>query len=68
MGRAEQLVERIRVGGFDEIENMVSIPVVEELFLDYKLAATVLPTKKLHDDDRKILRKRFLDLEIRKAD
>jgi hypothetical protein len=57
MGRAEQLLERIRAGGANEIENMVSTSVVEELFLDYKLTATVLPSKKLHDDDRKNLAK-----------
>jgi hypothetical protein len=57
MGRAEELFERIREGKAEEIENMVSTPVVEELFLDYKLTATKLPTKKLHDDDRKNLAK-----------
>lgn len=57
MGRAEQLFERIHVGGADEIENMVRTPVVEELFLDYKRAATVLPNNKLREDDRKNLAK-----------
>jgi hypothetical protein len=57
MQRAEQLFERIRAGQAGEIENMVSNPVVEELFLDYKRAATVLPSNKLHDDDRKNLAK-----------
>jgi len=57
MGRAEQLFERIRQGEADEIENMINVPVVEELFLDYKRAATVLPSNKLHEDDRKNLAK-----------
>jgi hypothetical protein len=57
MGRAEQLFSRIQTGGAAEIHNMIAAPVVEELFLDYKRSATVLPNRKLHDDDRKNLSK-----------
>ena len=47
MGRAEELFRRIKSGGANEIDRMVAEPVVEELFLDYKLAATVAPFTKL---------------------
>jgi hypothetical protein len=36
---------------------MITAPVVEELFLDYKRSSTVLPSRTLHDDDRKNLAK-----------
>jgi hypothetical protein len=53
MGRAEQLFARIRSGEVAEVANMIATPVVEELFLDYKQSSTVLPSRRLHDDDRK---------------
>lgn len=57
MGRAEQLFEQIRRGQTAEIEAMIKAPIVEELFLDYKRAASTLPATKLHADDRKNLAK-----------
>jgi hypothetical protein len=57
MGRAEELLERIREHRTTEIEDMIKNQVVEELFLDYKCAATSLPSNKLHEDDRKNLAK-----------
>ena len=53
MGRAEELFRRIKSGGANEIDRMVAEPVVEELFLDYKLAATVAPFTKLDPSDSK---------------
>jgi hypothetical protein len=57
MGRAEQLFDRIRIGGAAEIAGMIATPVVEELFLDYKQSSTILPARKLSDEDRRNLAK-----------
>jgi hypothetical protein len=57
VGRAEQLLGRIIDRRTAEIEEMIRNQVVEELFLDYKRAATALPSNKLADDDRKNLAK-----------
>jgi hypothetical protein len=57
MGRAEDLFLRIKHGGADEIDRMIREQVVEELFLDYKRAATVAPFKPLALSDRKNLAK-----------
>jgi hypothetical protein len=57
MGRAEDLFLRIKHGGADEVCLMIREPVVEELFLDYKGAATDVPFKKLAPSDRKNLAK-----------
>jgi hypothetical protein len=57
MGRAEQLFDRLRSGGAAEIANMIAAPVVEELFLDYKRSSTIMPSRKLHDNDRRNLAK-----------
>jgi hypothetical protein len=53
MGRAEDLFLRIKDGGASEIDKMVAEPVVEELFLDYKRAATLAPFAKLDPSDSK---------------
>jgi hypothetical protein len=53
MSRALELFKRIRAGGAAEVERMIDDEVVEELFLDYKRSSTVLPTRKLAEDDRK---------------
>jgi hypothetical protein len=57
MGRAEELFNRICDGGIAEVLRMISAPVVEELFLDYKQSSTILPSRKLSDEDRKNLAK-----------
>jgi hypothetical protein len=57
MGRAEDLFIRIRHGGAEEIERMIREQVAEELFLDYKRAATISPFGKLDPSDRKNLAK-----------
>jgi Putative DNA-binding domain len=57
MGRAEDLFLRIKHAGTAEIDRMIADEVVEELFLDYKRAATVDPFKKLDLSDRKNLAK-----------
>jgi hypothetical protein len=57
MGRAEDIFFSIKRGGANEIRRMISDQVVEELFLDYKRAATVAPFKKLDPSDRKNLAK-----------
>jgi hypothetical protein len=57
MGRAEDLFQRIKSGGAAEIDRMIQDQVVEELFLDYKRAATVAPYKKLDASDKKNLSK-----------
>lgn len=53
MSRAYDLFEAIRVGGFAHIDQMVNDAITEELFLDYKQTATIHPSHKLSDDDRK---------------
>src|ERR1700722_2936155 len=57
MGRAEDLFSRIKIGGHAEIDAMVAAGTVEELFLDYKLAATGPPFNRLDPSDRKNLSK-----------
>src|SRR5260370_357708 len=57
MGRAEELFLRIKHAGATEIDRMIDDEVVEELFLDYKRAATVDPFQKLDVSDRKNLAK-----------
>jgi hypothetical protein len=57
MTRAEELFARIAQRGAAEIHSMITNKVVEELFLDYKRSATLLPSAKLADDDRKNLAK-----------
>jgi hypothetical protein len=57
MGRAEELFLRIKHGGATEISRMITEEEVEELFLDYKRAATVTPFRKLDVSDRKNLAK-----------
>jgi Putative DNA-binding domain len=57
MGRAEELFLRINRGGAAEIDRMISKELVEELFLDYKRAATVTPFAKLDLSDRRNLAK-----------
>ena len=57
MSRANELFARILKRGADEIRDMIATPVIEELFLDYKQAATKLPARALHEDDRKNLAK-----------
>ena len=57
MGRAEDLFLRIKHRGADEISRMIREQIVEELFLDYKRAATVAPFGKLDSSDRKNLSK-----------
>jgi hypothetical protein len=57
MGRAEELFQRIRAGKTAEIQRMISQPVTEELFLDYKKAATTKSSSKLDTSDRKNLAK-----------
>jgi hypothetical protein len=57
MGRAEELFNRVRDKGAPEILRMISEPVVEELFLDYKRSSTTLPSRTLSDDDKKNLAK-----------
>ena len=57
MGRAEEIFARIQSGGAAEVPAMIAAPLVEELFLDYKQSATVLPSRTLHNDDRKNLAK-----------
>ena len=56
MGRAEELFQRIRSGGAAEIQRMIAEPFTEELFLDYKQAATKTFSK-LDPSDRKNLAK-----------
>ncbi len=55
MGRAEELFGRVKHGGAAEIQQMIQLQEVEELFLDYKRAATLDPFKKLDYSDRKNL-------------
>jgi Putative DNA-binding domain len=57
MARAEELFLRIKQGGAAEIERMIQDKVVEELFLDYKRAATSTPFRTLDPSDRKNLAK-----------
>jgi Putative DNA-binding domain len=57
MGRAEDLFNRVRDNGVAEVYRMISEPVVEELFLDYKQSSTTLPSRKLSDEDKKNLAK-----------
>jgi len=57
MGRAEELFSRIKDGGAAEIQTMVANSVVEELFLDYKRAATNAPFNRLDASDRRNLSK-----------
>jgi hypothetical protein len=57
MGRAEDLFLRIKSGGAAEVLEMIKDEVVEELFLDYKQAATAAPFKSLAHSDRKNLAK-----------
>ena len=57
MGRAEELFLRIKHHGAAEISRMISQQVVEELFLDYKGAATTAPFTRLDASDRKNLAK-----------
>jgi hypothetical protein len=56
MGRAEELFQHIRTGGTAEIQRMITEAVTEELFLDYKQAATT-SFSKLDPSDRKNLAK-----------
>jgi hypothetical protein len=53
MGRAEDLFLRIKNGGANEIDRMVTETLVEGLFLDYKRAATVAPFARLDPSDSK---------------
>jgi hypothetical protein len=57
MGRAEELFQRIKDGGVAEIQRMIAEQVTEELFLDYKQAATKGSFSKLDLSDRKNLAK-----------
>ena len=57
MGRADELFSRLREQGAVEVYRMISEPVVEELFLDYKQSSTTLPSRKLSDEDKKNLAK-----------
>jgi hypothetical protein len=57
MGRGEDIFLRIKRGGAAEINQMIADQVVEELFLDYKRAATVAPFQKLDPSDRRNLAK-----------
>jgi hypothetical protein len=57
MGRAEELFKRIVDGGAAEVHNMITAPIVEELFLDYKRSTTGLPARRLSDEDRRNLAK-----------
>lgn len=57
MDRAEDLYRRVVNGGAAEVDQMVRNQVIEELFLDYKRAATSMPFVKLAASDRKNLAK-----------
>jgi Putative DNA-binding domain len=57
MGRAEQLLIRIKNGGAAEVLSMIQAEETEELFLDYKQSSTQLPARRLSDDDKKNLAK-----------
>jgi hypothetical protein len=52
MSRAEDLFRMICDGGLTFINSMISTPIVEELFLDYKQASTIPPAT-LSDSDKK---------------
>jgi hypothetical protein len=59
MGRAEELFSRLRDRdkGTQEVQRMIEESVVEELFLDYKQSSTILPSRKLSEEDKKNLAK-----------
>jgi len=61
MGRTEDLFLRIKHGGANEVMRMIQQQIGEELFLDYKRAATGAPFGKLDQADRKNLAKAIAD-------
>lgn len=57
MSRAEDLFERLRVGGLPALERMLAEEEAEGLFLDYKHAVTAAGDPALHRNDRENLSK-----------
>jgi hypothetical protein len=55
MGRAEELFDRLSVGGSQEIDALIRNGVTEELFLDYKRSADAGAGATLHNADRSSL-------------
>ncbi|HEV2602028.1 MAG TPA: ATP-binding protein [Microvirga sp.] len=53
MSRAAELLRIIQENGSSEINQMISSGFAEELFLDYKQAATQMPSRALDQNDRK---------------
>ena len=66
MGRAEDLFDSLKQRGEAEIDQLIQDRQSEELFLDFKRSADNGSGRRLHDDDRRNLARRFRDSEIRK--
>jgi hypothetical protein len=57
MGRAEDIFQRIKVGGIDAIQTLIQDQANEELFLDFKGSSTNGEGANLDTKDRNILSK-----------